>query len=27
MSDLIAINPFYEKINNDYINNDFCIID
>lgn len=27
MSDLIAINPFYEKIINDYLNKDFCIID
>ncbi|MDE4963868.1 oxidoreductase, partial [Francisella tularensis subsp. holarctica] len=27
MSDLIAINPFYEKIINDYLTKDFCIID
>lgn len=27
MSDLLAINPFYEKIINNYLNKDFCIID
>ncbi|MDE4974204.1 oxidoreductase, partial [Francisella tularensis subsp. holarctica] len=27
MSDLIAIYPFYEKIINDYLYKDFCIID
>lgn len=27
MSDLFAINPFYEKIINNYLNKGFCIID
>lgn len=27
MSDLLVLNPFYEKIINDYLNKGFCIID